>query len=87
MQFEIDGLYVTEGPVTFQVPVGRSTRITPYYEGGGSVDATIELEICDDRWSIPVGDPNGWVDCAWAEETLVFGEVVKGMLLPREGGF
>jgi len=78
IQFEIDGRYYTNGPVSFQVPVGGTTRITPFYDGGGSVDATIELEVCDELWTIPVGSPNAWKDCAWSVDNLVFGDVGIG---------
>lgn len=78
IQFAIDGHYNTGGPVSFQVPVGGSTRITPYYEGGGSVDATIELDICGERWSVPVGSTDSGLECAWSVSSLDFGEVNIG---------
>ncbi len=78
IMFFVDDLYYTEGPVSFQVVTGLNTRITPYYDGSGSNDALVVLEVCGERWNIPVGNPNTPFGCTWSVETLEFEGVDVG---------
>ena len=60
--------YLSEDPLSFQVPVGGNISIAADFPNSHFTESAIELEVCGRVWSVPVQTP-----CQWSPDIVDFG--------------